>query len=281
MSEQGIILDQSLRKLYYDPLSGYQSQAQLYQDAKEEGLNVSRAKIKEWFEHQSTYTRFKQPIKRFRRRQTYVSSMGKQLQMDMVDMSKFDGENDGYRWILTAIDVFSKYAFATPVRRKHKEFMEPAVTRVLEEYEKKFGKYPDVVQFDNGGEFYNQRVLPFLKSLDIRYFSTRLTSKKASIAERLNRSLKTIMWKFFDGSGENKWIDVLDLFVENVDSRKNRSIGMSPDQVSKDNSYEEFAKLYGHAISMREPKFNEGDIVRISEYASPFYDTNKKKFKKG
>ena len=196
-------------------------------------------------------------------------------------MSKFDGENDGYRWILTTIDVFSRYAFATPVRRKHKKFIEAAVMHVLEEYEEKFGKHPDVIQFDNGGEFYNQRVLPLLKSMDIRYFLTQLTSKKASIVERLNRSLKTIMWKFFDDSGENKWIDVLDLFVENVNSRKNRSIGMSPDQVSKDNSYEVFAKLYGHAISMKEPKFKEGDIVRISEYSSPFYDSNKKKFKKG
>ena len=122
--------------------------------------------------------------------------------------------------------------------------------RVLEEYEEKFGKYPDVIQFDNGGEFYNQRVLPLLKSMDIRYFLTRLTSKKASIVERLNRSLKTIMWKFFYDSGENKWIGVLDLFVENVNSRKNRTIGMSPDQVSKDNSYEVFAKLYRHAISL-------------------------------
>ena len=110
MTEEDVTLEQSLRELYYDPVSGYQSQQQLYKDAKEDGLQVSREKVKKWFEHQKTYTRFKQPTKRFRRRQTFVSSMGEQLQMHLVDMSKYEDENDGYCWILTAIDVFSRFA---------------------------------------------------------------------------------------------------------------------------------------------------------------------------
>ena len=56
--------------------------------------------------------------------------------------------------------------------------MEPAVSRILEEHKKRFGKFPDVVQFDEGGEFYNQRVLPLLKKHGINYFSTRLTSNR-------------------------------------------------------------------------------------------------------
>ena len=95
--------------------------------------------------------------------------------MDLMDMSKFEAQNDGYRWILTAIDVFSRFAFCTPVRRKHKEFMEPAVDRILEEHKERFGKFPDFVQFNHGGEFRNQKVLPLLESHGIKYFSTRLT----------------------------------------------------------------------------------------------------------
>ena len=129
MSEKDVILDQSLQELYYDPVSGYQSQAKLYSDARLEGLPVSKAKVKSWFEQQKTYTRFRASKRGFERRQTYISSIGKQLQMDVVDMSKFEAQNDGYRWIFALIDVFSRFAFCTPVR--HKAFMEPAVERIL------------------------------------------------------------------------------------------------------------------------------------------------------
>ena len=134
----------------------------------------------------------------FKRRQTYVSSMGDQLQMDLVDMSKYENENDNYRWILTAIDVFSRYVFALPVRRKHKEFMEPTLSNLLQQFKTRFKTYPNIVQFDDGGEFHKTKVLPLLKSKGIKYFSTRLTSKKAALVEWFNRTLKTRMWKFFN-----------------------------------------------------------------------------------
>ena len=120
MAEKSSSLEQELCSLYYDPAFGYQ-------DARGQGLNVSREKVKRWLHTQSTYTRFKQPTKAFKRRQTYASSIGEQLQMDLVDMTKYEDENDGCRWILTAIDVFTRFAFATLVRLKHGEFMEPAV----------------------------------------------------------------------------------------------------------------------------------------------------------
>ena len=44
--DKAIILEQSLRDLYYDPVSGYQSIEKLYKEAKKEGLDVSRQKGK-------------------------------------------------------------------------------------------------------------------------------------------------------------------------------------------------------------------------------------------
>ena len=81
---------------------------------------------------------------------------------------------------------------------------------LLEKYEKRFEKLPDIVQFDDGGEFRNTKVLPFMKEKGIRYFSTRLRSKKAAIVERANRSLKTRMWLFFNHQDTKEWIYVLD-----------------------------------------------------------------------
>ena len=69
--------------------------------------------------------------------------------------------------------------------------MTNAVDLLLENFKRRFGKYPNVVQFDEGKEFYNS-VRNLLKSHDVNYFSTQ-SDKKAAIVERFNRTLKTIM----------------------------------------------------------------------------------------
>ena len=49
---------------------------------------------------------------------------------------------------------------------------------------------------DEGKEFYNVHVIALPKSYNINYLSTK-SDKKATIVERFNRTLKTMMWKYF------------------------------------------------------------------------------------
>ena len=177
--------------------------------------------------------------------------------------------------------MFSRYFFAVPLRGKHKDFTLVVVKRLLEQYEKRFGKPPDVIQFDEGGELKNTRVLPFLRKEGIECFSTRLTSHKAAVVERANRSLKTRMWLFFNHEGKKEWIYVLDDLVESINTSVNRGIGMAPVNVTDANSAVVFTTLYGKAYTPKEPKFGVGDRVLISNYASPLVAPGKKTFKKG
>ena len=227
--------EQTLRDLYYNPVTGYSSAQRLYEQARQGGLDISLSQTKKWLAQQETYVRFQQPQKSFKRAQTYVPRMADQLQIDLVDMSKYENENKGYRWILTGIDVFSRYFFAIPVRRKHKDFVIDAVKLLLEQFEEHFEKLPNVIQFDEGGEFKNTQVLPFLEEKGIRYFSTRLTSKKAAVVERANRTLKTRMWRFFDHQRRKEWIYVLESLVQGINQSVNSSIGMEPTNVSESN----------------------------------------------
>ena len=124
-------------------------------------------------------------------------------------------------------------------------------------------------------------MLPFLRDKGITYFSTHLTSKKAAVVERANRTLKTRMWKFFDHEGSKEWIYVLDDLVEGINSSVNRGIGMAPNQVSDKTSALVFTKLYGHPVRMIKPKFGVGDRVHVAKYASILADPGKKTFRKG
>ena len=38
--------------------------------------------------------------------------------MDLVDIQEYEKDNDGFTYLLTCIDVFSKYAWAVPIKNK-------------------------------------------------------------------------------------------------------------------------------------------------------------------
>ena len=261
--------EQELRNLFYDPTTGYQSRERLYQKAKERGLNVSRREVKEWLESQDTYTRHKPVVKRHKFQKTYVNDLADQIQLDLVDISKFSHKNQGYRWILTGIEILSRYGFAIPVERKDTSHMTEAVLNLLEEFKIGFGKYPNVVQFDDGKEFYNLRVRRLLEGKKIKYFSTK-SDKKAAVVERFNRTLKTMMWKYFYKNKTYNWLDVLDKLTENYNNTKHRSIGMKPIKVNKENEFEVWKRLFGGAKDFKAPEYKVGDSVRIHKYKSIF-----------
>jgi hypothetical protein len=99
--------------------------------------------------------------------------------MDLVDMSKYNDKNKGYRWILTSIEILSRYAFTVPVHRKNATTMKDAVSNCLEQFRNHFGKYPKFVQFDQGTEFYNKEVKSLLNKHNIEFFSTYSEEQKS------------------------------------------------------------------------------------------------------
>ena len=101
-------LDVALREIYFNVNGGYMSMEKLYQSAKEEGIEgVSRKNVKEWLQTQNTYIIHKPSRKHYKTQRTYVDGLAQQIQMDLVDMSKFSHGNKGNRWILTVIEVLS------------------------------------------------------------------------------------------------------------------------------------------------------------------------------
>ena len=198
--------------------------------------------------------------------------------MDLVDMGKYKNQNKGYYWILTAVEILSRYALAVPVYRKDTNNMTKAVGSLLKQFKDRFdGRYPKVAQFDDGKEFYNVGVKTLLEKHEIKYFSTK-SDKKAAIVERFNRTLKTVMWKYFYSKGTYKWIDVLDQLLYKHNNTKHSTILMKPKDVNKKNEDEVWTTLYGHLYAESPlSKFKVGDMVRISKYKSAFtegYEAN-------
>ena len=261
--------EQTLRELYYDPATGFQGAESLYRKAKEEGITgITHQEVKDWLTTQLTYTLHK-PIRRHSggSRRVFVTKIDEQWQADLVEMGQFAGENGGVRYLLTVIDILSKYAWAVPIKTKTGDDVLKAMKGIIKES----GRRPDKLQTDEGREFTNKKMQDFLESTGIHWFHT-YSDKKASVVERFNRTLKGLMWKYFTYKGTHRWVDQLPQFLENYNSTVHSSIKMKPRDVTPENDHRAFQVLYGHemATSGRKPKFSIGEKVRITKYKGIF-----------
>ena len=259
--------EQQLRDLYYNPETGFHGAEQMYQKVRAEGLKISRREVREWLQKQLTYTLHKPLRSGSRGRRVYVSKIDQQWQADLVDIQQFAKENNGVRYLLTVIDVLSKYAWAVPIKTKTGSDTLDAFKSIL----RTSGRQPDRLQTDEGREFTNKNMQDWLSGAGIHWFHT-YSDKKASVVERFNRTLKGLMCKYFTYKGTHKWIDVLPQLMENYNSTVHSSIRMKPKDVTAENDHQAWQALYGHemATSGWKPKYSVGERVRITKYKGTF-----------
>ena len=67
----------------------------------------------------------------FRRRKTYSKGPGDLFQIDLADLVNISSHNDGYRYLLTCIDVFTKRAWAVPTITKTGREVSRAFEKIL------------------------------------------------------------------------------------------------------------------------------------------------------
>lgn len=250
-----------LRKTYYNasnPASfgGVQRLA--------EKTNLNPEQVQEWLSQQWTYSLHKPVKKKFQRRKYVSRGLNQQWQADLVEMQQYSRENQGYRYILTVIDIFSRFAYALPL--KNKTGME--VANVLDKlFENQSPKY---LQTDQGLEFYNSHVTNILDKYNVELFSI-YSDKKAAIVERFNRSLKEKMFRMFTFQGNYKWIDKLQDLVSAYNNSYHRTLKNIPAKVNKANETDVWLAQYSDLkLGKINDKFSIGDHVRITKLKSIF-----------
>ena len=269
--------EKELRKIYYTPkeaasFSGVQALQHALQKKGFSNKNRKKEKITKWLSSQDTYTLHKPVRRHFSRSKVIVGGIDHQWQADLVDVSRLVSQNRSVKYLLTCIDIFSKYAWVLPLKNKTGDTLVKAFENILFQS----GRKPIRLQCDQGKEFTNATFQQFLKKQGISFFTTYNEEIKASVVERFNRTLKSKMWKYFTRNDTQTYVDVLDDLVRSYNHSYHRSIKMQPVQVNQENQEDVWQHLYGEVSPppcYKPPKFRTGDQVRISKF--------KKVFKKG
>ena len=90
------------------------------------------------------------------------------------------------------------------------------------------------------------------------------TKLKASSAERVNKTIKDKIWKYFTETRRKRWIDVLPELVDNYNKTYHRMIKRSPNEVTWKNRKEVFKTMFPKIKSVVKCRLREGDQVRIA-----------------
>ena len=244
----------------------------LYREAKKHHPSLTFHQVKTWLQSKDTYNTYtihKLVRYNFPRNRVIVTEIDDQWQADLADISSLARFNKEYKFLLTCIDVFSKFAWVVTLKNKSGESLVNGFQSILNT-----GRSPKKLQTDKGTEFLNHNFQSFLKKKNIHFFTTN-SELKPSMVERFNRTLKTCMWKYFTAKNTCVYIDILKDIVQGYNNSYHRSIGQAPASVRLLNAGQVRKKLYGNswAKPIRELKFKLGDQVRISK--------SRRTFKKG
>lgn len=256
-----------LDSLYKDPKNpgSYGGVWPLFIEAKKIDVNIKIADVEKWLKTQDTYTLHKQAYRKFKRNKIYVGGIDHQWEIDLVDMQAHSHMNEKFKYMLTCIDSFSKFAWVAPLRDKTGQSIYEAFRNILEAK-----RIPYRVRSDKGKEFINHTFQKLLQDRGIEFFTSQNDDIKCAIVERFNRTLKGRMYRYFTEKKTRKWIDVLDQLVSGYNNSIHRSIKEKPINVTLNNEAEIRTTLYGKNKKQKQTTLDLGDYVRISIHRQVF-----------
>jgi hypothetical protein len=207
----------------------------------------------------------RQARKNFKRRHVIMKGINDTWQIDLVEMIPYSKQNQGFKYLLTVIDIFSKFAYALPLKSKTGTEVAAAMENLFIESR----KHPKNIHSDDGKEFFNKFFKELMKKYNVNHYST-FSGMKAQICERFNRTLKNKMWKKFSFRGTHEWISILSDLIHEYNNTVHRTIGMMPSKVNKKNEKKLLQTVYSRKKIFRKGKFKVGDYVRISKSKTLF-----------
>ena len=199
-------------------------------------------------------------IKKFNKRKVYSQFKDNIWEVDLAEMQSLSRKNKGIKYLLCAIDLFSKYAFVVPLKDKNGISIVNGFNKIIKQSNRK----PNKIWVDQGGEFYNNVSKKWLSSNDIIMYST-FNEGKSVVAEIFIRTLKNKLYKHMKATGKNVYYDVLDNIVNEYNNTKHNTIKMTPKDVKDRNK-----RVYIDEHNEKSARFNVGDRVRISKFKNIF-----------
>ena len=194
---------------------------------------------------------------KFPRKKVIVNHINEIHSTDLVDMTLYSKINKGYKYIFTNIDIFSKYAYAFPLKSKKIQAIKPCFEKMFKNNKPKF------IWSDKEPAFLPKEMQQFFKDNNAKIYHTN-SHLKADVIQRFNRSLRELMMKEFVKNNNTIWYNILPKLIKIYNNRYHSTIEIKPIEVNKYNEKYVKENMYTYNKTSKNSKFKIGDLVRIS-----------------
>ena len=156
-----------LHRIYFDPQhpTSFKCANKLYHAVKEDGKYwLPLSKISTWLQNQESFSLYKPVHREFKRLRVIVGGLHNQYDADLADMQKLKEENDGVRFLLIVIDMFSCHLWVELLLNKTEESVIEAFWHIFQRTPK-----PQRLRTDRGGKFKGQKVKDYFNSINVEH----------------------------------------------------------------------------------------------------------------
>lgn len=245
-------------------VSCYTSLEPLFKEAKKFDKTLKRNEVREYLATQHTYTLHRKTLKRFKRLPTFASGMHTNWQADLAVLNNISQFNDNFSYILVCIDVFSRQLFVAPAFTKKSQDIIVAFKKIF----KKSIYVPWILCTDAGKEFTANPVQEYFKEMGIQHYSLYTSTEfHAGMVERVIRTLKERLYRYFTQNSTKRWIDVIEKINNAINNSYNRGIKTTPNSINFSNANNLISNII---TKLNKAPFKVGDTVRVGKFKHSF-----------
>lgn len=254
-----------ITKIYTDDKNpaGFASRRKVYEAAKKTDPRVTQHLVNSILSSIPSYNLHKKRRLRFKTRPHLSPGLNHYFQMDLMVLNDHLAKLNKNKYILFAIDIFSKKLHLRPLKTKQGVEVARAIHSII----KSNNSIPPLkVSTDKGTEFRNSHVNTLFDRYNIIHFTSE-NLYHSSIVERSIRTLREKFGKYMTQNNTAVFIPRLQNFVESYNNTEHSSLPteMSPNSVNRKNEFKVWQHQYA-SILRRSPSFYKSQKLKVGQH---------------
>jgi transposase InsO family protein len=245
---------------YYSNLLGnaYRSSTNLHQRLMKEFINISRKDVNNTLKNLEI-KQLIHPIEENKITKPIITEKPfQQWECDLIDVSSISKQNDNVNFILTVVDIFSKYSFCEILKNKSAKSVAYSMQQII----LRFGS-PQIISCDNGAEFSSTEFIELCQRFNIKLqHSLPYKPTSQGAVEKFNQTLKNYMFRYMTEHKSKRYVDNLQLFCYSYNTTQHSTTKHTPYEVmfKRHESYKMLNDLVHKNISDNAKKMIENSL---------------------